>query len=179
MWKELRTSAVYIIKNSHLRKTIQLLTVWKEVQSITAFEDTWKSSYWWKTFQLFKLWKLSDSSAWKRHERIHYDDKPFSSSSGTRISVSHVDWKNIRIHNNEIHKHEKWEARDWRSMIDSVPVDWWRKLLGEPKWVFLQTIYSRVVFIVTHFAFDKMERIKMTELNSYRHFVVQFYSSKV
>ena len=54
-----------------------------------------------------------------------------------------------------------------------------RKLLGEPKWVFLQTIYSRVVFIVTHFAFDKMERIKMTELNSYRHFVVQFYSSKV
>ena len=64
-------------------------------------------------------------------------------------------------------------------MIDSVLKIDIRKLLAEPKWVFLQTIYSRVVFIVTHFAFDKMERIKMTELNSYRHFVVQFYSSKV
>ena len=37
-----------------------------------------------------------------------------------------------------------------------------RKLLGEPKWVFFQAIYSRVVVLVTHFAIDRMERIKMT-----------------
>ena len=39
-----------------------------------------------------------------------------------------------------------------------------RKTLAEPKWLFLQTIYGRVVFKVTHIAFDKMEIIKMTEI---------------
>ena len=34
-----------------------------------------------------------------------------------------------------------------------------RKTLAEPKWLFLQTIYGRVVFKVTHTAFDKMEII--------------------
>ena len=54
-------------------------------------------------------------------------------------------------------------------MIDSVLKIDIRKLLAEPKWVFLQTMYSRVVFIVTHFAFDKMERIKTTEIYNLLH----------
>ena len=41
--------------NSYWWKIIQLLKVWKEFQSITAFEDTWKNSYWWLTIQLFKV----------------------------------------------------------------------------------------------------------------------------
>ena len=49
-------------------------------------------------------------------------------------------------------------------MIDSILKINARKLLAEPKWVFIQTIYSRVVFTVTHIAFDKMEIIKMTEI---------------
>ena len=109
-----------------------------------------------------------------RHGIIHTDDKPFSSLTGTRISVSHVVWKKyVRIHNNKIHKHEKWEARDWRSMIDSILKIDIRKLLAEPKWVFLQTMYSRVVFIVTHFAFDKMERIKTTEIYNLLYWILR------
>ena len=30
---------------NHSKKTIQLLKVWKKVQSITAFEDSWENSY--------------------------------------------------------------------------------------------------------------------------------------
>ena len=49
-------------------------------------------------------------------------------------------------------------------MIDSILKIDTRKTLAEPKWVFLQTIYGRVVFKVTHIAFDKMEIIKATEI---------------
>ena len=66
-----------------------------------------------KNFQVFKLCKLSDSSAWKRHERIHTEDKPFSSSKcDKKFSESCSLKKHERIYNNEIHKHEKREARD-------------------------------------------------------------------
>ena len=41
-----------------------------------------------ENIQLFKLCKLSDSSAWKGHERIHTEDKPFSSSKNFSESCS-------------------------------------------------------------------------------------------
>ena len=71
--------------------------------------------------------------------------------------------KHEKIHNNEVHKHEMREARDLKEHDRIVEIDT-RKTLAEPKWLFLQTIYGRVVFKVTHIAFDKMEIIKMTEI---------------
>ena len=71
------------------------------------------------------------------------------------------------------------------ALIDSVLKIDIRKLLAEPKWVFIQTIYSRVVFTVTHIAFDKMERIKMTEIYNIPYGILtdvlfhQIYGSKV
>ena len=168
MWKEVQSITPF-------EETIQLLTVWKEVQSITAFEDTWKNSYWWKTFQLFKLCKLSDSSAWKRHERIHTEDKPFSSSKCDKKFSESCSLKNMKestIMRSISIRNGRQEI--WRSMINSILKIDTRK-----------TIYGRVVFKVTHIAFDKMEIIKTTEIHNLLYWILtdvlfdQIYSSKV
>ena len=95
-------SAAYSVKRSSVNHSI-----WRPMKEFEQMKNLFI------TLQLLKLCKLSDSSASKRHERIHTDDKPFCSSKCDKnFSESCNLKKRERIYNNEIHKHEKREARE-------------------------------------------------------------------
>ena len=63
------------------------------VRRTSAFNIIWRLM---KEFTLARVKKFSLSQHLKTHERIHTDEKCFSSSSGTRISKSNVVLKNIQ-----------------------------------------------------------------------------------